>query len=1786
MDPDCNVDSVAFKTLQDDITSVQTIGGYIYGFCYGFFLLSIFIAALCTEYRKSTIQSHVHTELPSSCSNGTVAIIPAKANVKPLKRMKNICKTMGRLKEIYFVIIVHMFDTLTDFLIMLEWYEKGRYELNTDNHCSFPNINYIGCFVCGCVIILFYRFLSVYYVYTYYQQSKLKAIVQSILQLFDGSVFYEVYQSHLHQSKTDNLSYLSKLEKTFESCPQLILQLYVLMRELSQGFPISEMTVISILFSLVSLATKVIHDDKTMFFKRANQKVKIYFYSRALFRVCEISSRLFAITLFATYFGANFLVLLVVLDLFTNILLYDHGLLDTDPLNVMSYLLCVMNLGITPTTQHRLISQGFMQRHIYFAKSWHCAFIFMTRMQFIVIPCADTNNKHYYFSYYLIRSRCIQSFIILSCITTMSLVDYLSDWHFDCVVCTNQEGRNSLYESEGRVSAAPLSFLISAYVAALLSYISFSRFNVLYMKSGMILDRNPWILFINFNFFDAIRAFKERKAAGAFRLEETLKKLINENARLPTLDSHTTRKDVFDTYEQLPFLIRELNEMHNVSLLYELLEHAILKLHDNFLSFFLNAFIIESIARYDPLAYKHPQSGLNLLDTAVQRKNNLIIRIVYLNCPLLLANNGYASFIELWNEKYVVTIDCMIQNDPSLFNVKTPMHDNDPNTMKSIFFHCVDCQYRTMIAMFARRLTAQQFADLYYYEYNAFMYAIAQNAIWALDILKDKVDWNVMTTRYMDFDTYGDNQMRLAWKEVLIYQLHPIAFAVVNDDHNTLRYLLSTDQGKSLIDAPFYCGVQELPADKKTALTYSEDDFLTPLMLAAMRGKPFLLKILSKAGADRTIQSKFMKDAASTAFDFWPNDLSKMPDVIQSAREEAARTREIIKQMNLDEAFVIAIENVVEYGIGNSSLTDEDNRIMDQYAEKYKLSREDVAALGTKEREFASLKKAIAEVRANIGSEENKLPELLKTQQKLQKEYNITARALTKVLLQNGMVQADYDAYIALQSAQTHDDDEKLEEEVKAISTENPTDFYVKMLIQNDSSNALKVLVQKMNAQGKFDPYLMELKGGNTAWENSFVGLCIRYNSLKLLKDMLQAIDKTKLRRITGLAAKYGSPYFGATSVEICQVLLEMGFKVETKSYDLKKGLLYHHSMRQNYNILKWLCENGSRFVHPKKQKKRYDNLLMEACANGCYQTLPVLIQLYDMDPKAMFVAIESCNITTIRMLLQNGLNDVDSIRDDEQRTALHMACCHATIEGKTGKLLHHLLFNLDWNLKVVDDKGNTPLHFAASADDKADRLKLVFKKLHQYPDRGVNIVNRRNNNGLTALQIAIQQGIAQNIAVFVLTNKCNLEGVLQYCLDLMERNDYESTQMNLFDTLIKYGVRFDADVEEEMIVNMDRAKKRYLSELKAIRRKHAEEVSNFIISDILQPLLVPMIASVASIPAPLPVLESFKALPIAPLPGSLPGAAHERAFLPLASYSQSTYQTFEEYEDRTAQKYNKVKTKAQSISELVLKYESFEREEVIFDTCETFNIWKSKDDDEEHKYDMELENIEMIEFNADMELIRDYRNVAMEQFNGNDTRTNDIIQIDIELGANKDKQILDLCLTMIDNNDSSEFAESYFNYVVMHYMFDTDSDWQILNNICAASQYEPILLKAYAHPRFKSNINAIICTHQNRKNAQLIVESLTFSYGNRYSDSKDKNKAQMDEKDAVRECIEFIMRQTIYEKLEVIKAKTLKQKLRNYIQMADTSQKKVGNVHYDSVEKKAVTVDSAPNTSSGELVA
>eukprot|EP01084_Bolivina_argentea_P055162 101142_1 len=272
--------------LDEDIQSIQVAGGYAYGTTYGVFVLFCFLAAVYAERKYIGYSSFNY----SDCYHVT----------------RKVGKTIIRIKGIYFIIFVHIFDTITDFLIILEWYIKGTYEQDESNNIDFPNINYYGCFMLSIFILLFYRILSAHYIFNYYKQSQLYAIFHAILQFADLSLFYEVYQSHLHKSATDNLSYISKLEKTFESSPQLILQLYVLMRELSQNQQISAITIISIFFSLISLSTKVISDDSTMFISKANKSTNISFYLRCTFRITEISSRLLSITLVAVYFGANF----------------------------------------------------------------------------------------------------------------------------------------------------------------------------------------------------------------------------------------------------------------------------------------------------------------------------------------------------------------------------------------------------------------------------------------------------------------------------------------------------------------------------------------------------------------------------------------------------------------------------------------------------------------------------------------------------------------------------------------------------------------------------------------------------------------------------------------------------------------------------------------------------------------------------------------------------------------------------------------------------------------------------------------------------------------------------------------------------------------------------------------------------------------------------------------------------------------------------------------------------------------------------------------------------------------------------------------------------------------------------------------------------------------------------------------------------------------------------------------------------------------------------------------
>ena len=234
--------------------------------------------------------------------------------------VKLILREVWYIRGIYFIIMIHLFDTITDYLLLIEWYYYGLSDTN-DN-----DINYFGVFVVSIIILLIYRLVSGYYLYEYYQ----KSLIHLIGQLIDINIIWEVKESHLHYKLTDNLRYLSKLEKSYESAPQLLLQLYVILRTINNENVenITYVAVLSALMSFVSLTTKLISDDRDCFFIDcpANKQFppKWPFIARCLFRLAELMSRLLLYTLVAAYFGAWFLIFWIFIELIANTLLFDR----------------------------------------------------------------------------------------------------------------------------------------------------------------------------------------------------------------------------------------------------------------------------------------------------------------------------------------------------------------------------------------------------------------------------------------------------------------------------------------------------------------------------------------------------------------------------------------------------------------------------------------------------------------------------------------------------------------------------------------------------------------------------------------------------------------------------------------------------------------------------------------------------------------------------------------------------------------------------------------------------------------------------------------------------------------------------------------------------------------------------------------------------------------------------------------------------------------------------------------------------------------------------------------------------------------------------------------------------------------------------------------------------------------------------------------------------------------------------------------------------------------------
>ncbi len=103
---------------------------------------------------------------------------------------------------------------------------------------------------------------------------------------------------------------------------------------------------------------------------------------------------------------------------------------------------------------------------------------------------------------------------------------------------------------------------------------------------------------------------------------------------------------------------------------------------------------------------------------------------------------------------------------------------------------------------------------------------------------------------------------------------------------------------------------------------------------------------------------------------------------------------------------------------------------------------------------------------------------------------------------------------------------------------------------------------------------------------------------------------------------------------------------------------------------------------------------------------------------------------------------DVSSIRDSDGMTLLHLSCRWDW--SKWGLLVTQLVKTHHHNVSVVNEDGDTPLHIAARFNNKG-----AAKYLLELSD-----VNARNNDGLTAFNIAHQKQHQEVLRVLVERNE------------------------------------------------------------------------------------------------------------------------------------------------------------------------------------------------------------------------------------------------------------------------------------------------------------------------------------------------------------------------------------------------------------------------------------------------
>ena len=165
--------------------------------------------------------------------------------------------------------------------------------------------------------------------------------------------------------------------------------------------------------------------------------------------------------------------------------------------------------------------------------------------------------------------------------------------------------------------------------------------------------------------------------------------------------------------------------------------------------------------------------------------------------------------------------------------------------------------------------------------------------------------------------------------------------------------------------------------------------------------------------------------------------------------------------------------------------------------------------------------------------------------------------------------------------------------------------------------------------------------------------------------------------------------------------------------------------------------------------------------------------------PHMLHQACENGNLEKVKEMLSSekyGIND----RDQEGQTPLHIACKHGWLN-----LIRYFIEN-NASANIVDDEGQTPLHKAVNNSYNPLAVRALVES------RNVQI-DRRDQNGHTALHLAIIRGIGIIVEILM---KANADPTVadrqdQNALHIAVMHRHRDSAMLLFehDTLNRYCI-------------------------------------------------------------------------------------------------------------------------------------------------------------------------------------------------------------------------------------------------------------------------------------------------------------------------------------------------------------------------------------------------------------